>query len=149
MAGEPLASQDAAADRAPPAPEKKYAPDSAASTDGMTRSMMAMALFNEAKSEYDAAKGKDDPEAKAALHRKHANVAYTFAVNNGGIYIKVGQFVASLQGGAGEAGVPREYVDALRPLTDKVPPRPFAEVSPMAESELGKPLSELLPDYYA
>lgn len=119
------------------------APASAGSTDGMTRSMCAMALFNAAKEDY-AALAEGDAAARSACHTKHAAACFRFAVDNGGVYIKAAQFVASLQGGAGEAGVPHEYIDALRPLTDTVPPRPFAAVAAVAEEELGKPLDELL-----
>ena len=34
-----------------------------------------------------------------------------------GIYIKAAQFVASLQGGAGDHGIPKEYVRVLQVIT--------------------------------
>ena len=105
--------------------------------------MMALALFNDAKAEHDALK-PDDDQARAAFHTKWAKNAHDFAVDHGGVYVKAAQFIASLQGGAGEAGVPIAYVDALRPLTDRVPPRPFAAVSVVAEEELGAPIGELV-----
>ena len=126
------------------------APESASSVDGLTRSMLAMTLFNQAKGEYDALKASReaaaDPDGALlkAFHERWAVQCHDFAVNHGGVYIKAAQFIASLQGGAGEAGVPREYVEALRPLTDRVPPRPFEAVAPVAEEELGQPLGELL-----
>ena len=123
------------------------APDSAGSVDGMTRSMLAMALFEEAKGEYAALKEKGEwakPESQKAFHKRWAEQCYEFAVNHGGLYIKCSQFVASLQSSSEAAGVPKEYVDALRPLTDAVPPRPWAEVAPVAEEELKKPLIELV-----
>ena len=119
------------------------APESASSTDGMTRSMMAMALFNDAKAEHDALPADDD-KARAAFHHKWAEKCHNFAVDHGGAYIKAAQFIASLQGGAGEAGVPLAYVEALRPLTDRVPPRPFHAVAPIAEEELGAPMASLV-----
>ena len=87
----------------PASQSRVYAPVSAASADGFTRSMCAMALFNAAKEEY----AKVDPtapdanEQRTACHRKHAKEALQFAIDNGGVYIKAAQFVASLQGGAG------------------------------------------------
>ena len=119
------------------------APESASSVDGMTRSMMAMAYFQEAKTEHDALPPGESP-ARASFHLKWAARCHDFAVDHGGVYIKAAQFISSLQGGAGEAGVPREYVDALRPLTDRVPPRPFAGVAAVAEEELGAPLADLV-----
>jgi aarF domain-containing kinase len=130
----------------PASQSRVYAPVSAASADGFTRSMCAMALFNAAKEEY----AKVDPtapdanEQRTACHRKHAKEALQFAIDNGGVYIKAAQFVASLQGGAGEAGVPREYVEAFKPLTDRVPPRHYEAVAQVAEEELGQPLTSLV-----
>ena len=125
------------------------APESAASTDGMTRSMLAMALFNEAKEEYTALAAKGQWEAggvraNTAFHTKWAAQCYEFAVNHGGLYIKASQFITSLQNSSEAAGVPREYVEALRPLTDSVPPRPFDQVASVAAEELGKPLSKFV-----
>lgn len=125
------------------------APESAASTDGMTRSMLAMALFNEAKDEYTALAAKGEwqpggPRANTAFHTKWAAQCYEFAVNHGGLYIKASQFVTSLQNSSEAAGVPREYVEALRPLTDSVPPRPFEQVASVAAEEFGAELSDLV-----
>ncbi len=53
------------------------------------------------------------------------------ARNNGGIYNKAAQFVASLQGGAGDKGVPKAYVEALAVLTDGAPfKRPLYDEEP-------------------
>ena len=119
------------------------APDSASSTDGMTRSMMAVTYFQDAKAEHDALDFSDEPK-RVEFHLKWAARCHDFAVDHGGLYIKAAQFISSLQGGAGEAGVPRQYVDALRPLTDRVPPRPFSAVKEVAEEELGAPMASLV-----
>eukprot|EP00322_Chrysochromulina_rotalis_P005416 CAMPEP_0115840888 /NCGR_PEP_ID=MMETSP0287-20121206/7004_1 /TAXON_ID=412157 /ORGANISM="Chrysochromulina rotalis, Strain UIO044" /LENGTH=486 /DNA_ID=CAMNT_0003294515 /DNA_START=15 /DNA_END=1475 /DNA_ORIENTATION=- len=103
-----------------------------------------MALFNAAKEDYAALGPAASEEERAAVHRKHAAEALTFAITNGGVYIKAAQFVASLQGGAGEAGVPREYVEALKPLTDRVPPRHFSAVAPVVEEQFGSPIGDLV-----
>ena len=121
-----------------------YAPESASSADGLTRSMCAMALFNAAKEDYAKLDATTTDADRAKVHRKHAAEALQFAIDNGGIYIKAAQFVASLQGGAGQAGVPSEYVDAFKPLTDRVPPRHYELVAPVAEAEFGQPLGELV-----
>ena len=126
------------------AESRVFAPEEAASTDGLTRSMCAMALFDSAKAEYAKLAPDAPAEARSTLHRKYAEQAFTFASTHGGIYIKAAQFVASLQGGAGEAGVPREYVEALKPLTDRVPPRHFSAVAPIVQEEFGKPIDELV-----
>ena len=124
------------------------APASARSTDGMTRSMMAMSLFNDAKAEYEQLKSQglwhSTVSQNKEFHKKWAKQCYNFAVAHGGLYIKASQFIASLQSSSEAAGVPREYVDALRPLTDSVPPRTWSEMAPVAEEELGAPVESLV-----
>ena len=61
------------------------APESASSTDGMTRSMLAMMLFNQAKGEHDALKAAGeaaDPDGKLlkAFHERWAVQCHNFAV---------------------------------------------------------------------
>eukprot|EP00965_Chrysotila_dentata_P207279 6184012-Pleurochrysis_carterae.AAC.1 len=105
----------------------QYAAGSASSTDGMTRGFGAMCTFNIAKTEYDALEklgGKEYENALHALHRKHSQTALNVARNNGGIFVKIGQFIASLEGASGDA-IPHEYVEALAELTDKAPAQPF------------------------
>ena len=125
------------------------APESAASTDGMTRSMLAMALFNEAKEEYTALAAKGQWEAGGV----RANTSLPHKV--GGAVLRVcrqsrrplhqGQPIHHVAPKLLEAaGVPREYAEALRPLTDSVPPRPFDQVASVAAEELGKPLSKFV-----
>ncbi len=63
-------------------------------------------VFDEIKAEYDAeiASAKEqgkDPELEA-IHERSALKCLQLARTNGGIYNKAAQFVASLQGGAGE-----------------------------------------------
>ena len=96
----------------------RLAPSTASSTDGMTRSMMALTYFQEAKAELDSLEAGPS-DARSDFHRRWAARCHDFAVAHGGVYIKAAQFIASLQGGAGEAGVPMAYVEALRPLTDR------------------------------
>ena len=98
--------------------------------------MTAMMVLTTAKAEYDALPPGDEA-ARQALHRKHAQTCFETAKANGGVYIKAAQFVASLKGGAAEAGIPAEYVAALSSLTDQAPGRPWAEVQSVVEEDLG------------
>lgn len=75
---------------------------------GMARSAKAMQLFNEVKADYEQTlEGvpEDNPEQQAAVlepvHERSASKCLQLAMENGGIYNKAAQFVASLQvGGA-------------------------------------------------
>ena len=115
---------------------------------GMARSMRAMAVFNEVKGDYEKSLANiTDAAARAQvlrqLHERSAPKALKLARENGGLYNKAAQFVASLQAGAGDRGIPKEYVDILSVLTDKAPGKPFSEMAPVLEEEFGKPVSEV------
>ena len=115
---------------------------------GMARSMRAMAVFNEVKGDYEKSLANiTDAAARAQvlrqLHERSAPKALKLARENGGLYNKAAQFVASLQAGAGDRGIPKEYVDVLSVLTDKAPGKPFSEMAPVLEEEFGKPVSEV------
>ena len=109
-----------------------FAADSVHATDGMSRGFMAMGVFNIAKSEYDAAA---DAETIALLHAKHAQTALDFAKAHGGIYVKIGQFIASLNGAAAEA-IPREYIEKLAELTDGAPAQPWHVAGAVLKNEV-------------
>ena len=123
-----------------PAAPKPSGPDMGL---GMGRAMAAMQVFEKAKKAYaalDEVGPEGSPEreaAKEALHDSTANECLELAKQNGGIYNKAAQFVASLQGGAGDAGVPKAYIEALAVLTDKAPFRPFADLDACFVEEFG------------
>lgn len=75
----------AASDATPAANLTTLAPDSASSTDGMTRSMMALSYFQDAKTELDALPA-DDEKARKDFHLKWAKRCHDFAVDHGGVY---------------------------------------------------------------
>ncbi|MGB1603481.1 MAG: AarF/UbiB family protein, partial [Promethearchaeia archaeon] len=115
---------------------------------GMERSMRAMSVFNEVKADYEASLANISEPARRAqvlreVHARSAPKALKLARDNGGLYNKAAQFVASLQAGAGDRGIPKEYVDALSVLTDRAPGKPFAEMAPVLEEEFGKPVGEI------
>ncbi|KAL3809550.1 hypothetical protein ACHAXA_001824 [Cyclostephanos tholiformis] len=57
----------------------------------------------------------------------------------GGIYVKIGQVMGTI----GQGLLPQQYLDALRPLQDGVPPRTYAEVSDIITRSTGKSMDEL------
>ena len=110
---------------------------------GMARSARAMNLFNEIKADYESelSRVSTDAEREAVLdqlHERSAPKVLALARNNGGIYNKAAQFVASLQGGAGDKGVPRAYVKALAVLTDGAPFKDFSAMEPVLVEEFGR-----------
>ncbi|EKX38188.1 hypothetical protein GUITHDRAFT_53943, partial [Guillardia theta CCMP2712] len=77
------------------------------------------------------------------LHARSAEKCLLLAQENGGIYNKAAQFVASLQGGAGDKGVPMAYVKTLRVLTDRAPFRPFKFMETVLVEDFGQSGSQL------
>lgn len=71
------------------------------------------------------------------LHNRSAYKCLALARQNGGIYNKAAQFAASLQGGAGERGIPDEYIKALRVCTDHAPGQPFSKIDTVLLEEFG------------
>ena len=111
---------------------------------GMGRAMIAMQLFESAKKKY-AALDETSPDYATQLeqtHRETAAECLKLAQTNGGIYNKAAQFVASLQGGAGDAGIPKAYVETLAVLTDKAPFHPFDVMDECFAEEFGVSATE-------
>mmetsp|Transcript_8318 Transcript_8318/g.13704 ORF Transcript_8318/g.13704 Transcript_8318/m.13704 type:complete len:592 (+) Transcript_8318:197-1972(+) len=61
----------------------------------------------------------------------------------GGIYIKIGQVMATI----GQGLLPQQYLDALKPLQNGVPPRGYDEISRIIEKSTGKKMDELFIDF--
>ena len=82
--------------------------------------------------------GWPNAAARYARHdRRSAEAVYRVAVRLEGLPIKVCQFLGS------RADVlPEAYVTVLSQLQDRVPPRPFAEITAAVERELGRPWRE-------
>mmetsp|Transcript_87448 Transcript_87448/g.136870 ORF Transcript_87448/g.136870 Transcript_87448/m.136870 type:complete len:573 (+) Transcript_87448:66-1784(+) len=105
---------------------------------GMTRSMVSMQTFQEAKADYEAVfekfKGAEDtPEYRDALtkcHEKNAQKAASIVRVQRGLYVKAAQFVCSLKGGTGDAGIPFQYTQALREFMDHAPNKPIKDMAP-------------------
>eukprot|EP00985_Skeletonema_marinoi_P029871 scaffold29432_cov153-Skeletonema_marinoi.AAC.4 len=61
----------------------------------------------------------------------------------GGIYIKIGQVMSTI----GQGLLPQQYVDALKPLQNGVPPRGYDEISRIIEKSTGKKMDDLFVDF--
>src|SRR6266571_4053121 len=74
------------------------------------------------------------PERWSRQHRFSAQLLFATAVRRQGLLIKLGQLI-----GARPDIFPPEYVAELSRLHDRVPPRPYSEIAPLLERELGRP----------
>jgi len=61
----------------------------------------------------------------------------------GGIYVKIGQVMSTI----GQGLLPQQYVDALQPLQNGVPPRNYDEISHIIEDSTGKTMHELFDSF--
>lgn len=81
---------------------------------------------------------RDQAERYTRHHRRSAELIYRTALRLEGWLVKACQFIGS------RADIlPREYIEVLSRLHDRVPPRPFAVIQQRIENELGKPLAEV------
>lgn len=78
----------------------------------------------------------------SAFHRGSARQIHGLALELGGLILKGCQFL-----GARADVVPREYVEVLSRLQDRVPPRPFAVAKRVVEGELGAPLERVFAEF--
>jgi len=80
----------------------------------------------------------DMRERWSRFNRSSAESIYATAVDLRGLILKGCQFL-----GSRSDVLPREYVEVLSKLQDRVPPKPFAVVRRMVEGELGRPLEHV------
>mmetsp|Transcript_7367 Transcript_7367/g.13619 ORF Transcript_7367/g.13619 Transcript_7367/m.13619 type:complete len:543 (+) Transcript_7367:102-1730(+) len=131
----------------PATPEAPAAPAAAAPSAspnfalGMGRAMLAQQAFYEIKGDYEKSlegkEGEERAEIMKQLHLRSADKCLKLAQRNGGIYNKAAQFVASLQAGAGDASIPKPYIDALKIVCDKAPFRKFSEMEGVIKEDFG------------
>jgi predicted unusual protein kinase regulating ubiquinone biosynthesis (AarF/ABC1/UbiB family) len=84
----------------------------------------------------------DMPERWRRFHRRSAGQIYEAAIELQGLILKGCQFL-----GARADVLPREYVEVLAKLQDRVPPRPFPVVRASVERELGADLGQIFASF--
>ncbi|KAI0305407.1 ABC1-domain-containing protein, partial [Multifurca ochricompacta] len=80
-------------------------------------------------------------EAYSQCHLRSANRVLRALLANGGVFIKLGQHMASL------IVLPLEWTSTMRRLQDKCEPTPYEDVNALFLSDMGGPLSEIF-DYF-
>jgi ubiquinone biosynthesis protein len=81
-------------------------------------------------------------EALAGVHKKNARRVYATILKLQGLFIKVGQLLSIMAG-----FLPPAFREELEGLQDQVPPRPWEEIAPRVEEELGAPVAELFAEF--
>lgn len=80
----------------------------------------------------------------AAVHKRNARRVYSTILKLQGLFIKVGQLLSIMAN-----FLPEAFREELEGLQDQVPPRPFEEIAPRVEEELGGQLEELFAAFHA
>ncbi|KAF9227405.1 ABC1-domain-containing protein [Gyrodon lividus] len=80
-------------------------------------------------------------EAYSQCHTRSAKRVLKALLANGGVFIKLGQHMASL------VVLPQEWTSTMRPLQDKCDPTPYEDVEALFLSETGQPIGELFEDF--
>lgn len=74
----------------------------------------------------------------ASVHQRNARRVYATILALQGLFIKVGQLLSIMAN-----FLPEAFRAELEGLQDQVPPRPFSEIAPRVERELGRPIADL------
>lgn len=87
----------------------------------------------------------DDPAVRhndyKACHKRCAERILATLKKNGGIFVKLGQHLSSVQ------LVPEEWSTTMRPLQDHCFPTPLADVQKMFLEDIGEPMENLFSDF--
>ena len=91
--------------------------------------------FNEQKQDYiNSLSNLEETSAEyqqvlSECHHRGAQRCVKVADSHRGLYVKAAQFIASIRGGTGERGVPKQYTEALAKFTDHAPHKSINEVA--------------------
>ncbi|KAI7817296.1 ubiquinone biosynthesis protein [Gamsiella multidivaricata] len=85
---------------------------------------------------------KERAHRMSALHKRSADRLREMLSKNGGIYIKLGQHLASLK-----YLLPDEWTTAMEPLQDRCTPSSIETIQALFHSDLGQPMSEFFSSF--
>ncbi|KAJ3724516.1 ABC1-domain-containing protein [Lentinula raphanica] len=80
-------------------------------------------------------------QAYSECHTRSATRLLKALLANGGIFIKLGQHMASV------IVLPKEWTSTMRPLQDQCEPTPYQAVNAMFQSDMGKSIDDLFVDF--
>ena len=78
-----------------------------------------------------------------AVHKENAKRVYATILELQGLFIKVGQLLSIMAN-----FLPEAFRVELEGLQDQVPPRPYSEIAPRIEEELGARVDEIFDDFH-
>ena len=84
------------------------------------------------------ARCQDEPGSLEAVHTRVATRWFDLCRRNAGLYVKLGQQVATMN-----HVLPPEYVALFSQLHDRAPTFPYADVAALFQAECGRPVGEV------
>ncbi|EIM82704.1 ABC1-domain-containing protein [Stereum hirsutum FP-91666 SS1] len=84
---------------------------------------------------------KEQLQAYSRCHKRSAERVLKALLANGGVFIKLGQHMASL------VVLPIEWTATMRPLQDQCEPTPVEDVEALFLSDIGQPLSDIFDSF--
>lgn len=94
------------------------------------------------KKYYEYQKDEKTEELMQVVHTRVAKRVYDMVQSHGGIFIKLGQEIASMRG-----WLPDVYCDTFEPCFDNVPSVSFDEVNLLFKQEFGQEISQLFQEF--
>ncbi|KAF7782568.1 hypothetical protein Agabi119p4_1944 [Agaricus bisporus var. burnettii] len=85
--------------------------------------------------------GSQQAEAVSKCHTRSAERVLKALLANGGIFIKLGQHMASL------IVLPKEWRNTMRPLQDRCEPTPYEDLEYLFKSDMGVSIEDLFEDF--
>ncbi|KAF9900544.1 hypothetical protein EC991_007196 [Linnemannia zychae] len=101
-----------------------------------------MDITNRGLKEGDPEDDAERARRMSALHTRSANRLREMLSKNGGIYIKLGQHLASLK-----YLLPDEWTTAMEPLQDRCTPSTIESIQALFMSDLGRPISSFFSSF--
>jgi hypothetical protein len=91
---------------------------------------------------YEPEEWNNNEELRSRIHREAAQEFLKLFVKNGGIYIKFGQYMSTMNN-----MLPKEWTDTLTVLQDHAPWVDISQVESLIYQEFGKKISELFIEF--
>lgn len=103
----------------------------------------ASSLDSITNSTIDTASLEEYKRRLSKFNKEMAPKLVNLILRMGGIYIKIGQVMSTI----GQGLLPAEYINALQPLTDGVPPRNISDIHQIIESSTGKSMNDIFDEF--
>jgi aarF domain-containing kinase len=110
--------------------------------EGTSRLLLVSYHLSIIAADYKSLKSWDEIELVNKIHERSAKRVLEFCVKNGGVYIKAGQYIASLN-----HIIPKPYINVLSVLFNEAPFVDFESVKRIIEADFQKPFNQVFKEF--